>query len=143
MWFAGAPRAIEGDFTASHAQAFGEGTTDVLRKLTVAIVGMLWNWQSGCRTTSTTGSVKRLILVDDDVVEDRNINRILHTTRNHAEHGTPKVDAVADGIRRIAYRHRCYSDLRKFGKPYAAVEAVASADVICSVVWIRSKAVTS
>ena len=128
IWFANAPKSIEGDFTASHAQAFGQGTTDVLRELTVAIVGCSGTGSPVAVQLARLG-VKRLILVDDDVVEERNINRILYTTQDHVKRGVSKVEAVAEGIRRIGIN----TDVVTVNKNLAsriAIETVASADVL-------------
>ena len=126
--FTDAPRAVEGDFTASHSQAFGQGTTDILRELTVAIVGCSGTGSPVVAQLTRLG-VKRLILVDDDAVENRNINRILYTTQDHADHGATKVEAVADGIRRIGVGTDVITLYENLASR-TAIEAVASADVI-------------
>ena len=128
MWFDGATREGEGDFTASHTQAFGQGTTDLLQKLTVAVVGCSGTGSPVVEQLARLG-VKRMILVDDDVVEDRNLNRILYTTQDHVEHSTPKVEAVADGIRRISIGTDVTTVYENLATR-SAVEAVASADVV-------------
>lgn len=79
------------------AQSFGKGTFDLLRKLKVGVVGC-----------SGTGSpviemlarncVGELVLVDPDVIEDRNLNRILNSTAEHARQATPKVDVAERAI---------------------------------------------
>lgn len=128
IWFAGAPRALVGDFTASHAQAFGQGTIDVLRELTVAIVGCSGTGSPVVEQLARLG-VKRLILVDDDVVEDRNINRIFYTTRDQAERGVSKIEAVAEGIRRIGIDTEVITVYKNLAGRIA-IETVASADVV-------------
>ena len=97
LWFADAPGIATGDFCASHAQAFGSGTTDILRKLTVAVVGCSGTGSPVVEQLARLG-IKRLILVDDDIVEERNLNRVLYATKRHVLSQTPKVDVLADGI---------------------------------------------
>ena len=76
-------------------QAFGQGTISNLKRLSVAVVGC-----------SGTGSlvieqlihyqVGRLLLVDPDIVEDKNRNRIPYTTPADARDRRLKVDVLSD-----------------------------------------------
>jgi hypothetical protein len=97
FWHAGQAIEIEG-FGQRIAQAFGAGTYARLRRLRIAVVGC-----------SGTGSpvieqlarncVGALVLVDPDHIEDKNLNRILNSTRADATAGRPKVDVQAAAIR--------------------------------------------
>lgn len=79
------------------AQAFGEQSYELLRRLKVGVVGC-----------SGTGSpvieqlarlqVGHLVLVDPDVIEKKNLNRILHSTYQDAISQRPKVDVLGDGV---------------------------------------------
>ena len=80
------------------SQTFGSGTYALLRSLRIGVVGC-----------SGTGSivaellarncVGELLLVDDDIVEDKNLNRILNSRAVDAERGAAKVDVLAGAIR--------------------------------------------
>lgn len=88
------------EFARRHTQAFGSGTTSLLRQLSAAVVG-----------TSGTGSIVveqlarlgigRLVIVDPDVIEEKNLNRILNTSMEQVENQTPKVYALEEAIRRM------------------------------------------
>lgn len=77
------------------AQAFGRGTIERLKRLAVAVIGC-----------SGTGSlvieqllhyqVGRLVLVDPDVIEDKNRNRIPYTRPADAHEKRLKVDVLSD-----------------------------------------------
>lgn len=79
-------------------QAFGKGTMRLLSKLSIGVVGV-----------SGTGSiiaeqlarleVGQLILVDDDKVERKNLNRILNSTQFDAETNKNKAEMMAQAIR--------------------------------------------
>lgn len=79
------------------AQAFGERTYAILRKLRIAVVGC-----------SGTGSpvieqlarncVGELVLVDPDHIEDKNLNRILNSTAADARAGELKVEVQKRAI---------------------------------------------
>lgn len=90
------------EFARRHAQAFGAGTTAMLRRLSVAVVG-----------TSGTGSplvdqlarlgVGKLVLVDPDRVEEKNLNRIQNTTKEDAREGHFKVDVMERAIAALEF----------------------------------------
>jgi hypothetical protein len=81
-------------------QAFGAGTYSLLRSFRIGVVGC-----------SGTGSIAaellarncagELVLIDDDIIEDKNLNRILNSRVEHAERRMAKVDVLAHAIRRF------------------------------------------
>jgi hypothetical protein len=62
-------------FTQRHAQMFGSGTTHTLRHLSVAVVGCSGTGGPLIEMLARLG-VGRLVLIDPDVVEMKNLNRI-------------------------------------------------------------------
>lgn len=100
MFWHGETLLPEDEADLRNKQAFGEGTIARLRALTVAVIGC-----------SGTGSpvieqlaryrLGRLILVDPDRVEDKNLNRIIHATRADANARALKVQVIADAVRRM------------------------------------------
>ena len=87
-------------FTLRHAQAFGRGTTEILRRLSVAIVGSSGTGSIVTEQLARLG-VGRLVLVDPDFVEEKNLNRIPNTGKEDAYLKRPKVHALASAIARI------------------------------------------
>lgn len=85
------------DFNVRTAQAFGLGTTSLLQKLTVAVIGC-----SGTGSPTIEQLVRlgfgKLVLVDPDKIEVRNLNRILNSKMNDASAGKFKVDVLGDYI---------------------------------------------
>lgn len=85
------------EFARRVSQTFGAGTYETLRAMKIGVVGC-----------SGTGSpvieqlarncVGQLVMVDPDVVEEKNLNRILNTTMEDARRGTPKVEVAARAI---------------------------------------------
>lgn len=65
-------------------QAFGRGTTHYLSQLTIGVAGISGTGSIIAEQLMRLG-VKRLVLVDDDVVEVRNLGRILNSTRADAD----------------------------------------------------------
>lgn len=82
------------------AQTFGKGTFFVLKQLKVGVVGC-----------SGTGSIMiellarncigEIVIVDPDVVEKKNLNRILNTSLNDAEQEKPKVEVLKKAIEKM------------------------------------------
>lgn len=86
-------------FAASQDQAFGEGTTRQLQRLRVGVVGASGTGSPVIEQFHRLG-VGRLVLVDNDEVEDRNLNRILFATADHAKNLVKKVAAAKEDIDR-------------------------------------------
>ena len=81
-------------------QTFGKGTFDLLRNLTVGVVGC-----SGTGSVVvellTRNCVTKLILVDPDIMEEKNLNRIINTKKSDADKKLYKVDALKNAIESI------------------------------------------
>jgi len=90
----------EDAFTLRHSQAFGSGTTELLRRLSVAIIGCSGTGSIVAEQLARLG-VGRLILVDPDFVEEKNLNRILNTGKEDAYLRRPKVEVLARAIARM------------------------------------------
>jgi len=83
---------------ASAVQAFGDGTYQTLRSLRVAVVGCSGTGSWVVEMLSRLG-VGNLILVDPDVIERRNLNRIVNSTLKDVEKERPKVDRLRKAVR--------------------------------------------
>ena len=81
------------------SQTFGGGTLDRLRSMKIGVVGC-----------SGTGSiviellarncVGELVIVDNDILEEKNLNRIVNGTMSDAKDGKAKVDAICMAVER-------------------------------------------
>ena len=128
FWYPDAGSVELPSFVASHAQAFDEGTVRKMRRLSFAVIG-----------TSGTGSpvaeqVLRLgageiVLVDDDRMEDRNVNRILNSTIQDAREGRLKVDVLADAMERAALGTRVIRVRKNLWNP-DVIRIVAQCDIV-------------
>lgn len=99
-WPRGKPsirESTEDEVSLRTRQAFGEGTFRELSRLTVGVIGASG---TGAPTTEMLArlSVGHLVLVDGQVVEMRNLNRIPNAYKVHAEQSTPKVKVQAEAI---------------------------------------------
>jgi hypothetical protein len=115
-------------FTRRHAQAFGDSTTRRLRRLSAAVIGCSGTGSVVIEQLMRLG-IGRLILVDEDVIKDLNLNRILNATMKDAQERRHKVDMVGEAIEHIGLGtivERYPFNL----KDPRAVRAVAECDII-------------
>lgn len=126
FWHANSTATRPADFAASHAQAFGEGTFERLSQLTIAIIGCSGTGGPVAEQLMRLG-VGRLILVDDDIVEIRNLNRMPHATIHDI--GRLKVDVVAGAITRVGLGTDVIPIASNLWDP-DAVLAVAGSDIV-------------
>lgn len=127
FWHASTGTELPG-FVQRHAQLFGEGTTQRLRALSVAVVGCSGTGSPLIELLARLG-VGRLVLVDPDVVEEKNLNRIINATGDDAANARPKVDVLARAIAAMGLGTDVLP-LRDNLVSRRAVEAVAECDVV-------------
>ena len=82
------------------SQTFGKGTFNLLRSLKVGVVGC-----------SGTGSIivellarnciGSLVLIDPDIIEEKNLNRIINASRKDAKKGIAKVEILKKTIKKM------------------------------------------
>ncbi len=88
------------DYQENLSQTFGWGTLNLLKSLRVGVVGC-----------SGTGSIiiellvrnciGELVIVDDDDIEEKNLNRIINSTMDDAKEQRSKVFSIAQAIEKI------------------------------------------
>jgi hypothetical protein len=127
VMFTGAGRVLPLEvFTDRHARAFGEATTRLLRRLTVAVVGVSGTGSPLVEMLVRLG-VGRLLLIEPDVINEENLNRIIYATR--ADIGRLKVDVGGDAIERAGLGTEVVR-IPKYISDREVVEAIAEADFI-------------
>lgn len=116
------------EFVRRHAQAFGAGTIERLRRMTVAVIGCSGTGGPLIEQLVRLG-VGCLVLVDHDRVEWKNLNRINMTTAADANLGRFKVEVLAEAIGRIGLATRVVPLALDLDTP-KAVKAVAACDML-------------
>jgi len=119
--------AIEA-FMVRHAQAFGARTAALLRRLSFAVVGCSGTGSIVAEQLARLGA-GRLVLVDPDSVEEKNLNRILNTRKEDAYLRLPKVQVLASAIARVGFGQEVLPLHMNLINP-EAVMRVAECDVI-------------
>jgi len=114
-------------FAQRHAQLFGAGTTSRLRHMAAAVIGCSGTGSPLIEQLARLG-FGRLVLIDPDFIEERNLNRIVNAWREHAYLKRPKVEAMARAIAAMGFGTEVEIIHADLATP-AAVKAVASCDV--------------
>lgn len=125
------PAALADDlprFVERHAQLFGRGTTQLLRRLSVAVVGCSGTGSPVIEQLVRLG-VGRIVLVDPDEVEERNLNRIINARHSDATNRRPKVEMFADAIASMGFGTEVVP-IQANVVSRQAVDRVAECDVI-------------
>ncbi|MEE9431460.1 MAG: ThiF family adenylyltransferase [Melioribacteraceae bacterium] len=90
-------KIYDDEFALRHRQAFGEDTFKKLHNLKITIVGCSGTGSFVIEQLARLG-VGELVLVDPDVVELKNLNRIINSTYNDAIKGKSKVSVLKRAI---------------------------------------------
>lgn len=106
----------ERGFAKRTAQTFGSGTTQLLKRLKVGVVGCSGTGSPTIEQLVRLG-VGTIVMVDPDVIEEKNLNRILNTTKEDAKRRASKVevlkstyDRVGLGTKIIAFNENIYDN---------------------------------
>lgn len=126
FWVAGG-EARSPSFAQRHAQLFGAGTIRRLREMSVAVIGCSGTGSPVIEQLARLG-VGRLVLIDPDRVEEKNLNRILNASREDAYLRRPKVEVMARAIARMGFGTEVDIIPEDLATP-RAVKAVAECDV--------------
>lgn len=128
FWYPDGNTLTVPSFMASHGQAFGEGTIAQLQKLWIAVVGCSGTGSPVIEQLVRLG-VGVIVLIDDDLMGDRNVNRILNSTAQDAKLEVPKVDMLAAAIERMGLNTRVIRLKKNLWDP-EAVRLVAQCDAV-------------
>lgn len=108
-------------------QMFGENGQHLLNDTTVAIAGV---GGLGCHLVQQLAylGVRRFVLIDPDLVEATNLNRLIGATKSDV--GRPKVEVLADLVYRIAGKDAHVECLQADVQDQKALHAITSADIL-------------
>jgi hypothetical protein len=120
---------IVDEFALRTAQAFGEKTYSVLKGMTVAVVGCSGTGSPLIEQLVRLG-VGKIILIDPDVVEMKNLNRILHTSKKTAEEKLAKVDVLKRAIIEMGLGTKVITFQANIYDSKEALHALIECDVI-------------
>ena len=128
IWPCRGPEAPFPEFAKPHAKAFGARTTQLLGKLRVGVVGCSGTGSPVVEQLARLG-VGSLVLVDPDRVEERNLNRILHSTMRDTREKTLKVEVLGRAVGEIGLGTEVVPIPLGLHEP-EAIRAIAGCDVV-------------
>ena len=116
-------------FSLRTIQAFGQKTFDILNHLTIGVVGCSGTGSPTIEQLTRLG-VGKMVLIDPDLVEHKNLNRIINSNVEDANNCISKVDMASKAIANIGlgtqteiYKENLYDSI-------SALKALAKCDVI-------------
>ena len=115
-------------FAQRHTQLFGAGTIQRLREMSIAVIGCSGTGSPVIEQLARLG-VGRLVIVDPDRIEERNLNRILNATREDAYLRRPKVEVMARAIAAMGFGTELDIIAEDLATP-RAIRAVAECDAV-------------
>jgi hypothetical protein len=128
FWYPDAGSVKVPSFVASHAQIFDEGTIERLRRLSIAVIGCSGTGSPMVEQLMRLG-VGEIVIVDDDRIEERNVNRILNSTMDDVREKRLKVDVLGGAIERAGLGTRVIRLAKNLWDP-EVVRAVAECDIV-------------
>ena len=90
------------------SQTFGKGTLALLRSMRVGVVGCSGTGSILVELLSRN-CIGELVIVDDDMVEDKNLNRIINSTATAAAKKEPKVSVLKKAVELMGMRTRVFT----------------------------------
>lgn len=117
------------DFSMRTIQAFGEKTYSALKQLTIGIVGCSGTGSPVIEQLVRLG-VGKVVLIDPDVIELKNLNRILNSTKEDANNCNPKVEMLSNVILKIGLGTEVESFQTNLYDNVHALKSLAQCDVI-------------
>jgi hypothetical protein len=116
------------DFDQRHRQMFGDGTTDLLARLSVGVVGASGTGSPVIEMLARLG-VGRIVIVDPDAAEHKNLNRIWGSTRADADANVPKALMMCEHLARVGLGTVVEAHVARVEEP-ACIAALATCDIL-------------
>lgn len=117
------------EFALRTVQAFGEKTYQALKSMKVAVVGCSGTGSPTIEQLVRLG-IGKIVLIDPDTVEFKNLNRILHTTAENAKNHTPKVEVIAKAITAIGLGTEVISFQTNLYNSIEALKSLIACDAV-------------
>ncbi len=117
------------DMAIRNIQSFGPGTTELLKNMAVGIVGASGTGSPLIEQLVRLG-VGKIVIIDPDIVELKNLNRIVNTNKKHAEARSYKVDVLAKSIKQIGFETEVVTFTENLYDSMEAIRALIGCDVI-------------
>lgn len=119
----------EDAFSKRTRQAFGDDTYNKLKSLKIGVIGCSGTGSPTIEQLVRLG-VGSIVIVDPDIVESKNLNRILNTTIEDANNGRFKTQVISDSIKKIGIGTKVIAHNENLYNSMTALEDLITCDVI-------------
>lgn len=99
---------VSQEMNKKNAQVFGTATVRMLKKMKIGVVGVSGTGSIVVEQLLRLG-VGELVLVDNDIVEEKNLNRIINSKRSDAANKKFKVEMIKDFVKEAELETRIIS----------------------------------
>lgn len=100
IWKATTDSICTKEFSLRTRQAFGEKTFEVLAGLKVGVIGCSGTGSPTIEQLVRLG-VGEIVIIDPDIIENKNLNRILNSTSKDAEEKRSKCEVLKEAVQKI------------------------------------------
>lgn len=119
----------EDQFSIRSIQAFGEKTINLLKNLRIGVVGCSGTGSPLIEQLARLG-VGEFVLIDPDLIEHKNLNRIINSTFHDAENKVPKVKMIKSALNKIGLGTKVDCFQKNLYESSEALNALIKCDVI-------------
>ena len=124
---------IEDDFSLRTRQAFGDATYQKLKQMKIGIIGCSGTGSPTIEQLVRLG-VGTIVIIDPDIVEKKNLNRILNTTIDDAEKLRLKTEVLYDAVNKIGLGTTVIKYSANIYESREALDDLITCDAICGCV---------
>ncbi|WP_299533573.1 ThiF family adenylyltransferase [Ulvibacterium sp.] len=110
-------------------QSFGPGTTRLLKNMAIGVVGASGTGSPILEQLARLG-VGELVIIDPDIIEEKNLNRILNSKKQHAAQKIYKAKMLKSSIEDMGFNTKVYSFTDNLYDSRDAIKALIRCDVI-------------
>jgi hypothetical protein len=127
-WYHNDKRSTD-EFSLRTIQAFGEGTYNRLKKMKIGVVGCSGTGSPLIEQLVRLG-VAEIVIIDPDLVEGKNLNRILNTKMKHVKNKEKKVNVTKDAMESIGIGTKVTVYDKNLYDSREALEELITCDII-------------
>jgi|CXWL01.1.fsa_nt_gi uncharacterized UPF0146 family protein len=117
------------EFTRRHAQIFGKATTMLLRNMAVAVVGCSGTGSIVIEQLARLG-IGKLVLIDPDRVEEKNLNRIVNAKKQDVLDNRLKVEMLRQAVHSMGLDTEVAVYPVNIAESVEALKAIAECDFV-------------
>jgi len=128
-WYSRKIKSSNQEHELRNIQAFGEGTVNTLSKMKIAVVGCSGTGSPVIEQLVRLG-VGELLIIDPDIIEKKNLNRILNSTYEHAIKKRKKVDVLKDAAVKTGFNTVITPIAEDIYSDVAIIKLIADCDFI-------------